>query len=177
MLYPYCMRKALHFLSILNDSDIDWLIAAGTRREVAAGVNLIEQGRPVDCVYLVIDGAFSVRSAGREANRLFSGEFAGEISFIDSAPPAATVHAMEHGFVLAIPRRRLNARIAEDAAFGSRFYHALCMFLAERLRKSLESHSGGATPDLSEDLSIEDMDGIGIAGARFDWIQQRLRSA
>jgi CRP/FNR family cyclic AMP-dependent transcriptional regulator len=174
------MRKALHFLSILNDSDIDWLITAGNRREVEAGVNLIEQGRPIDSVFVVIDGAFSVRSAGagaRELQRLLAGEVAGEIPFVDSAPSPVTVQALERSFVLAIPRRRLNARLAEDSAFAARFYHAICMFLSERLREALASGTSGAAPDLDEDLSTEDMDGIGIAGARFDWIQQRLRSA
>jgi CRP/FNR family transcriptional regulator, cyclic AMP receptor protein len=174
------MRKALHFLSILNDSDIDWLIAAGNRREVEAGVNLIEQGRPIDSVFIVIDGAFSVRSAAGGApalQRLLSGEVAGEMSFVDSAPPAATVQALERSFVLAIPRRRLNARLAEDPAFAARFYHAICMFLAERLREALPSGASAAALDPDEDLSTEDLDGIGLAGARFDWIQQRLRSA
>jgi CRP/FNR family cyclic AMP-dependent transcriptional regulator len=38
------MRKALYFLGILNDADIDWLVAAGSRREIAAGTTLIEEG-------------------------------------------------------------------------------------------------------------------------------------
>jgi CRP/FNR family cyclic AMP-dependent transcriptional regulator len=174
------MRQALHFLSILNDSDLDWLIAAGNRREVQAGVNLMERGRPIDSLFVVIDGAFSVRSAmpgGRELQRLLSGELAGEMPFVDSAPPPATVQALERSFVLAIPHRRLTARLAEDSAFAARFYHAICMFLSERLREALASGDSGAAPSPDEDLSTEDMDGIGIAGARFDWIQQRLRSA
>ena len=31
------MRKALTFLGILNDSDIDWLVTTGSKREVAPG--------------------------------------------------------------------------------------------------------------------------------------------
>jgi hypothetical protein len=95
------MRKSLYFLGILNDSDIDWLIAAGHRREIAAGVNLIEEGVPTDSVFLVIDGQFSVRTAAletREIARLMSGEMLGEMSFVDSAPPSATVRALERSF-------------------------------------------------------------------------------
>jgi CRP/FNR family transcriptional regulator, cyclic AMP receptor protein len=58
----------------------------------------------------------------------------GEMSFVDQAPPSATVQAMEPSFVLDIPRRRLNAKLAEDAGFAARFYRALSMFLAARLR-------------------------------------------
>jgi CRP/FNR family cyclic AMP-dependent transcriptional regulator len=75
------MRKSLYFLGILNDSDIDWLIAAGA--------NLIEEGVPADSVFLVIEGQFSVRTAAlgtREIARRMSGEMLGEMSFVDSAP-------------------------------------------------------------------------------------------
>jgi CRP-like cAMP-binding protein len=69
------MRKALYFLGILNDADIDWLVAAGSRREVAAGKVLIEEGRAIDSVFLVFDGAFLVRTRAlgeREIARLHS---------------------------------------------------------------------------------------------------------
>src|SRR5580693_5526182 len=97
------MRKALYFLGILSDSDIDWLVAAGNRREVATGITLIEEGQPLDSVFLVIDGAFAVRTralGGREIARLMSGEVMGEMSFVDQAPPSATVLSVENSFVL-----------------------------------------------------------------------------
>jgi CRP/FNR family cyclic AMP-dependent transcriptional regulator len=176
------MRKALYFLGILNDSDIDWLVSAGMRREVPAGVTIIDEGRPLDAVFLVISGAFSVRVAalgGKQVARLMSGEVMGEMSFVDSAAPSATVQALETSMVLSIPRRRLNARLTEDAGFAGRFYRALAMFLADRLRTTTigAAMSGGAVSDRQDDLSVEAMDNIDMAGARFDWIQKRLRGA
>ena len=171
------MRKALYFLGILNDSDIDWLVSAGMRREVPAGVNIIDEGRPLDAVFLVISGAFSVRVAalkGKQVARLMSGEVMGEMSFVDSSPPSATVQALETSMVLAIPRRRLNTRLKEDPGFAGRFYRALAMFLADRLRTTT---LGGAVSEGQDDLTVEAMDNIGMAGARFDWIQKRLRGA
>ena len=174
------MRNGLYFLSILNDSDIDWLVAAGHRREVAAGVNLIDEGRPIDSLFLVIDGAFSVRKAvlgERQITRLLTGEVVGEMSFVDSAPPSATVQAIEDSFVLAIPRRRLNAKLADDIGFAGRFFRALSVLLADRLRAAIASAAGGVPPDVDGELPVEAMDDVGVASARFDWIQQRLRSA
>jgi len=171
------MRKALYFLGILNDSDIDWLVSAGARREVAAGVNIIEEGLPLDSVFLVITGAFSVRVAalgGKQVARLMAGEVMGEMSFVDSAPPSATVQALETSMVLAVPRRRLNKRLTEEAGFAGRFYRALAMFLADRLRTTT---IGGIVTDRQDELAVEAMDNIGMAGARFDWIQKRLQGA
>jgi CRP-like cAMP-binding protein len=178
--YLIAMRKALYFLGILNDSDIDWLVTAGSRREIGAGVHLIDEGRPIDSIFLVIDGAFAVESAtlgGRQIAQLMSGEVIGEMSFVDSAPPAATVKALERSLVLAIPRKRLSAKLAEDSGFASRFYRALSMFLADRLRNTVASMGNGFRPPDEGELQDDTMDNIAMAGARFDWIQQRLRSA
>ena len=76
--------------------------------------------------------------------------------------------------VLAIPRRRLSRHLAEDTGFAARFYRALAMFLADRLRTTT---IGGAATDRQDELAVEAMDNIGMAGARFDWIQKRLQGA
>jgi CRP/FNR family cyclic AMP-dependent transcriptional regulator len=173
------MRKALYFLGILNDSDVDWLVAAGTRREVSAGSKLIEEGCQIDSVYLVIDGAFAVRTAalaGREVARLMSGEVMGEMSFVDHSPPSATVQALEPSLVLDIPRRRLNAKLTEDPVFASRFYRALAVSLAARLRHSVAALAGGTAMDTGGEMGFDALDDVSMAGARFDWIQRRLRS-
>jgi CRP-like cAMP-binding protein len=173
------MRKALYFLGILNDADIDWLIAAGHRREIPGGAHLIDEGRQIDSVYLVIDGAFTVHTAAlgtREVARLMSGEVIGEMSFVDSAPPSATVRAVERSFVLSIPRRRLNTKLNEDSGFASRFYRALSMFLADRLRTTVASFGNGPAASHDE-MESEALDNVAMAGARFDWIQKRLLSA
>lgn len=170
------MRKALYFLGILNDSDIDWLVAAGSRREIGVGSRLIEEGRQIDSVFLVIDGAFAVRTAARgdlEIARLMSGEVMGEMSFVDQALPSATVEALEASFVLDIPRRRLNAKLADDSGFAARFYRALSMFLAERLRITM---AGGPAAEDETEMGFDTLDNVSMAGARFDWIQRRLRS-
>src|ERR1700681_1721019 len=54
------MRKALLLLGILNDSDLDWLIATGSKRVLSPGTVLIRQGDPIDDVFLVLDGVLSV---------------------------------------------------------------------------------------------------------------------
>ena len=69
------MRKALLFLGILNDSDIDWIVAAASRQEVSQGETLIHEGKAVDYVFLVLDGQLAVTVkalGGREVARLRS---------------------------------------------------------------------------------------------------------
>lgn len=179
------MRKALTFLGILNDSDIDWLVTTGSKREVAPGHVLVSEGVPIDSVFLVIDGRFSVTVSalgGREVAQLMSGEVIGEMSFVDSHPPSASVQALERSAVLAVPRARLSAKLNGDTAFAARFYRALAVFLADRLRSTVATLGYSSNEALDQDKVYRDeidpdtLDAISLAGARFEWIQKKLRS-
>jgi CRP/FNR family transcriptional regulator, cyclic AMP receptor protein len=175
------MKKALYFLGILDDSDLDWMIAAGRKRAVAEGTTLIQIGKHIDTVFFVLDGAFSVLGPDdqKEIARLGAGEIIGEMSFVDSRPPSATVRAVVNSLVLAIPRSELTMRLDEHVSFAARFYKALAIFLSDRLR-SMVSHLGyGQELKLEEDIEDTDelathlMDVISLAGNRFSELQRR----
>ena len=179
------MRKALFFLGILNDADVEWMIATGVKQHLNPGEVLIQEGKAATSVFLVLDGALSViaRAAGnKEVARLRSGEIVGEMSFVDSRPPSATVQAVEASSVLAIPRSDLDARLSQDAPFAARFYRAMAVFLSDRLRSTvgLLGYSSGQT--LEDEASYADeidtavLDNVSLAGARFDLLQRRLRA-
>lgn len=178
------MRKALLFLGILDDTDLDWMIDAGTTRLVPAGARLIAQGEPVQQLFVVLDGSFRVtvdEPTGRPVDIavLRSGEIVGEISFVDSRPPSASVMANEDSLVLAVPASALRERL-EQPAFASRFYRAIAMFLADRLRTSVSrlGYGHGSEPAAAADDDTLDPDVLSataIAGARFDWMLRRLR--
>jgi CRP/FNR family cyclic AMP-dependent transcriptional regulator len=179
------MRKALLVLGILNDSDLDWMIAAGAKREVAPGDVLIHEGRAVDAVFLVLDGALTVTSRAmgdREIARLLSGEIVGEMSFIDSRPPSATVQAVEKSSVLVLPRTSLQAKLNAEPVFAARFYKALAVFLSDRMRRTLGLLGYGAGAKLDEEstygdeLDTDELERASLAGARFDLLQRRLRA-
>lgn len=178
------MRKVLFILSELADGDVDWMVQSGSKRECPRGTVLIEEGRPIEELFLLLDGRLAVTLAAagnQEIARLGSGEILGELSFLDSRPPAATVTAVEDSTVLAIPRARLGGKLAEDQGFAARFYRALGVFLASRLRRSqqrLGFDSGRLLDDEVEhedELDPELLDGLALAGARFDWMLRRLR--
>jgi bacteriocin-type transport-associated protein len=176
------MRKVLFILGGLADSDVDWLVAHGTRRTCPPGTVLIHEGRPIEELFIVLDGRLSVTLAaggGAEIARLGAGEVLGELSFLDSRPPAATVTAIETAAVLGVPRVRLEEKLREDAAFAARFYRALGVFLASRLRQSQQrlgyGAAGASGEEVGEELDPGVLDGIALAGARFEWLLRRLR--
>ncbi len=153
------MRKALFFLGILNDADVEWMIATGAKQQLNPGQVLIREGKPATSVFLVLEGVLSVvaQAAGnREVARLRSGEIVGEMSFVDSRPPSATVQAVEPSSVLAIPRRDLEARLMQDAPFAARFYRALAVFLSDRLRSTVGLLGYGSGQTLEDQASYAD---------------------
>src|SRR5262245_57465855 len=108
----------------------------GVRRRLKDGEVLIEQGEPIDSIILLLDGRLSV--AGKDVgllSRLGVGEIVGEMSLVDSAPPSATVAAEGECLILSLEKTILLQKLATDAPFGSRFYKALAVFLADRLRQ------------------------------------------
>ena len=86
------MRKALYILGILDDSDASWLATTGKAQSISAGAVIIQQGVPVDSVFILIDGQLQVYSGSVEIAKLLAGEIVGEISFVDSRPPSASVN-------------------------------------------------------------------------------------
>ncbi|HQZ38005.1 MAG TPA: cyclic nucleotide-binding domain-containing protein [Vicinamibacterales bacterium] len=172
------MRRALYFLGILDDQDVEWMMRHGQKRTVAPGEHLIEQGTPSDWLYFVLDGSFVVytRTAARVAE-LKSGEVVGEISFVDARPPTASVRAEIESKVGAIPRAALQAKLKQDVGFAARFYQSLAVFLADRLRTTT---GGLGTKDLQLAEDVEDVDelathlmaNISMAGLRFSEMQR-----
>ena len=175
------MRKVLFLFGILDDRDIEWMISTGRVTTAPPGTVLIGQGRPLDSVFVVLDGVLSVRilqeGGGRELARLHAGEVVGEMSFVDSRPPSATVTALENTRVLAIPRAELRRRLG-DSGFAARFYHALALFLADRLRATSAGYGVGEPqqPPVPDAVEIDPLilDRVSVAGMRFDHMLRRL---
>lgn len=179
------MRKVLFLFGQLNDDDVEWMLKAGTRRFVPAGATLIEQGVPVDAVFILLEGRLAVRlrSKGRperEIARLNAGEIVGEMSFVDARPPSATVRALEDSTVFAISKPALNAKLSADAGFAARFYRALAIYLSTTVRerhRALGSGAGEAAEEEEDDADELDpnvLDGVYLAGERFDRMVKRV---
>ena len=130
------MRKVLHILGILSDTDIDWIVTNSQRPTVTPGEVLLAQGIPIDNLFILLDGKFEVRIGAQEETvvaTLFAGKIVGEISFVDHRLPTANVLALEPSAVLALPRSSLAAKLHADTAFAARFCLAIASFLADRL--------------------------------------------
>jgi CRP-like cAMP-binding protein len=186
MTLTHGMKKVLFILGELDDDDVDWILEISSREEILAGTTLIREGEPIDAVYILLEGELSVSTQatdGGEIALLHSGEVVGEMSFVDTRPPSATVRAKQDSLVLALPRSELAAKLRQDVGFASRFYRALAVLLSNRLRVTVNQlrHAGGISTgaiDLpAEELAREAKDSVALAETRLDWILRRLRDS
>lgn len=179
------MKKVLFLFGELSDDDIDWLISTASKERIAPGTIIIQEGKPVDALYILLEGTLSVSVAAMGNKRiatLTSGEIVGEMSFIDSRPPSATVETIEECLVLAIPRSLLTEKLHQDVGFGAGFYKAIALFLSNRLRDVVSNLGYGQASQSNEDVSQpqllpDTLDNATLAHARFDWLLRRLKGS
>jgi len=179
------MRKVLFILGDLSEGDVEWLATAGERQLFPAGKTLIHEGKPVGDVFILLDGQLSVQVASRGNQRIATlqkGEVVGEMSFLDSRPPSATVTASADSTVLAIPREKLSIKLERDMAFAAKFYRALGVFLADRLRNTMQSGTGTSDSLRVEDQAADEIDpalleSVSLAAKRFELLVERFKSA
>ncbi|MFN8707484.1 MAG: cyclic nucleotide-binding domain-containing protein [Planctomyces sp.] len=176
------MRKVLYILGSLSDTDVDWLVSSGRAVVLPAGMPLIEEGKHLDALFIVLEGSLGITVAAMPGKILATagpGEVLGEISMLDSRPPLATVTAETDCRILRIPRTSLDEKLRKDSGFGSRFYRTLAVFLAQRMRDRTAAAQGQQN-SLKEDVEGADeidpelLEEIALAGKRFEWILKRM---
>jgi CRP/FNR family cyclic AMP-dependent transcriptional regulator len=174
------MRKVLYLMGIMDDGDIEWLRKNGSAKFMSSGTVLIREGAAVDDVFVVLDGKLSVliKAMGdKEVATLLAGEIVGEMSFVDSRPPSASVVATQDSHLLVLSRSVLSVKLNADNAFAARFYRAVATLLADRLRKTTSYLGYGKwTEDTDPDeLDESMMDSVSLGATRFDRLLKQLR--
>ncbi|WP_299833589.1 cyclic nucleotide-binding domain-containing protein [uncultured Tenacibaculum sp.] len=169
------MKRVLFLLGHLDDIDIEWMINNGYREDLEVGDRLIEQGKTIESLYIVLSGSLSITDSDTDKHiaNIGPGEIVGEMSFLESRPPSVSVIAGENVSVYAISRELMNSRLAANLEFKANFYYALALFLSNRLRKTT-SQLGYGNPQEEDVIDESVLDGVSQAGARFGQILQKF---
>lgn len=173
------MKKAYLILSELNNDDLNWMIQEGKKHKILPGEKLIYENQQIYAFYMILSGTLSVvieALDNKELARLGSGEVVGEISFIDTQFPLATVKAIEESIVLEIPRLQLNAKLEKDLGFASRFYRGISRCLSDRMRGTVLRLGYGFEVEALElqerESNLADTIELDLVQAKFNWLRQ-----
>ncbi len=178
------MRKVLIILGQLLDSDAEWMARTGAKKALADDTPIIREGVKNAHLFILLQGSLKIVDSklGTIAT-LGTGEIVGEMSFVDEAPPSASVIADGDCEVLELSHAELEERMKIDPGFGMRLYKALSFFLADRLRGTVRRFGYGEVGGLESDDLLEDelderlLDNLSLAGDRFDRMLKLLASA
>lgn len=194
-------KEALSVFGELRDSDIDWLVSFGGTEQIAADKVLLQAGRPVDALHIILDGQLSISSPEGNFNSLilcFSGlenstrnqkAFAsisrgglpGIISFLDFRPLPVTIRAARDSLIFSVPRQMLVTKLQADDSFASRFYRVIAVQVLELLEtiRGHETNTAGAAsaaePEMIDDeLDLDDLHQMSEGAAKFNWMLKQL---
>lgn len=175
------MRKVLYIFGLLSDADVEWMAQTGIRRRLSDGDVVIREGERTDSLIFLLEGELLVATRGLgQIARMGVGEVVGEVSLVDSAPASATITASGNCLALFLNKTKLMQKLDSDEGFGSRFYRALAVFLADRLRDARRPTGNPAIADetvISDDeLDAGILDRVSAAGERFIRMLRTLSS-
>lgn len=181
------LRNSLIILGVLEDQDIEWFVRVGQTTVLQEADILIEEGIHIESLWFVLDGALTVTTVhdtSKVLGTVYPGEIVGEVSLLDSRPPAVTLIAAESTTVLQISRSELKTKLSNDTGFASRFYRAVGIVLAQRLihlthttlTVSTIGKVGSANPGEVEGSSVVDpevLEAMSLASRRFEYLLER----
>lgn len=129
------LRIARNRLEYLTEND--WSLIADRAKQVkfATGDTIIQQAKTARTLFLILRGKAKVENAAKsKIAEIGPGEIAGEMSFMERAPAAASVIAEEEVEALAIDWKSLEDLFELFPHLASRFYRSLAVNLSRRLR-------------------------------------------
>ena len=167
------MKKVLFLLGHLKDMDIEWMIHNGSKQHIKAQNKLIKKGEAVDHIHIILSGQLEVTDNENALASVGPGEVVGEMSFLESRPPAVSVVASEDSMVYSIPKKTMVEKLDADIEFKSNFYYSMALFLSDRLRKTTNK-LGYGSPEEEDLIDTNILDGVAQAGARFSQILNKF---
>jgi CRP-like cAMP-binding protein len=129
-------------LSRLEPSEVEALLAAGTRRSFSVDQVVLEQSVVDPSLYIVTTGVLHVRrqAEGRQVllGRIEPGGFFGEISLFDPGPTTAAVVAATNGELVQLSRTQLQDFAQRSPSVVVNVLVGLLEGMAQRLRRTDE---------------------------------------
>lgn len=190
-------KEVLSVFAELRDSDVDWLVSFGQTEAISSDRVLLQAGRPVDALYILLDGQIAVSAPEGNFNPLYlcfsglenstrnqktlatlsKGSMPGIISFIDFQPLPVTMRASQDSVVFTIPRQKLATKLQVDDGFASRFYRVIAIEILEMLQtiSTRLTDAGSATRSTTdEELDMDELQQVSEGAKKFNWMLSQL---
>lgn len=190
-------KDVLSVFSELRDSDVDWLVSFGHLETLSTDRVLLQAGRPVDALTILLEGQLAISAPSDTFNPLYlcfsgsetstrgqpvfatlaKGSMPGISSFLNFHPLPVTIRTVQESLVFKLPRQLMTTKLQTDDSFASRFYRVIARQTLELLQvlETQGSASPGQGESLAdEELDLEDLQQMSEGAKKFGWMLSQL---
>lgn len=118
----------------LTDTERDALKAGATLRYGKAGERLIQQGKSMDRMFIILEGRAEVRVNGKHLVTLSGQHLVGEIEFLDMLPASADVVLLEKANLIELNYTAFTRLMEKQPRMGFVLMREIARIEAKRLR-------------------------------------------
>ncbi len=118
----------------LTDKERAELKSAATLRHCKEGERIIEQGKPLDRMFIVIESQVEVRVDGRLVATLPEQSLVGEIEFLDMLPARADVAILKESHLIELNNAELTSLMKKHPRMGYVLMSEIARIEGRRLR-------------------------------------------
>lgn len=179
---PDPLRKVLIIFGYLETADLDYLADAANLVVTGVDETLIEEGRPVNHLYIILNGNFSIWRKDKDNSVKLGvsaqGEILGELSMLDEEGcSSAEVRAEKSATTAQIRIEDIKNWLMTVPEAEGRWWRALAVLGSHRCREQLEGAGKLEPTTESEQFSLEELERIERAGQRFRWFCELMEAA
>ena len=102
-------------------------------QKIAAGDQIIEEGRMGQALYVLGQGSFDVERRGQQISRIHAPTLMGEIALIRDSRRTASLRAVTDGWALRLNRHLVDDLVSRQPELGAKLMLGLAREVAERL--------------------------------------------
>ena len=127
--------QAIPLFANVSKKHLRAIIAAATEVDVKAGTVLVREGGTDRDLFVILRGEAAVTQKAKRLTTLGTGDFFGELAFLDHSPRTATVTATTDMRVVVVGAREIGDVIEKDPVVAQR----MLATLAQRVRQNERS--------------------------------------
>ena len=151
-----------NFFLIAEEKLIEWVVSNATVVSAKQSLTLIREGDYCKEFYILRHGNLFVTTSSRSEDdvliaTLSEGALVGEMSFLESRPPVATVVAEAGSEILAVNKDTLITAIKNDSSLGRALYHLFAQKLSQQIQQQnamVHKFSGNVIEPLRKVLTL-----------------------
>jgi CRP/FNR family transcriptional regulator, cyclic AMP receptor protein len=120
----------------MTDAERDALKSAAVLRHGKAGERIIEQGKKLDRMFVILNGQAEIRINGKRIVNLSGQSLVGEIEFLDSLPASADVVLLGDADLIELPYAAFSSLMEKQPRLGYVVMREIAKVEGQKIREN-----------------------------------------